>query len=138
MAVLSQLFFPATTTQQTTKKTNPNRSTTGHWLNHAKEHCLVGAKGDLSQLESFADGGYLKLDTDVIVSQPRESSRKPDEIYRIIERIAPRERKIEIFARPHNVWPGWTSVGNQLGGSRVVEPHMRDAKQFADDHPPAL
>ncbi|KAG0625595.1 hypothetical protein M758_2G067100 [Ceratodon purpureus] len=45
---------------------------TGHWLNHSKEHCLVGIKGhpDVNR----------NIDTDVIVAEVRETSRKPDEV----------------------------------------------------------
>jgi len=36
---------------------------TGHWMNHAKEHCIIGAKGDTSRL--FNPG----LDCDVLVAE---------------------------------------------------------------------
>ena len=67
---------------------------TGHWLNHSKEHCLIGIKGN-PKLNT-------NLDCDVIVSEVRETSRKPDEIYELIERMKPGGRKLELFARPHN------------------------------------
>lgn len=86
---------------------------TGHWLNHSKEHCLVGIKGNPNLLKGS--------DCDVIVSEVRETSRKPDEIYELIERISPGGRKVEIFARPHNRRHGWISVGNQLPGTYFVE-----------------
>jgi mRNA (2'-O-methyladenosine-N6-)-methyltransferase len=38
----------------------------------------------------------------VIVSEVRETSRKPDEAYGLIERMFPGGRKIELFGRPHN------------------------------------
>ena len=46
------------------------------------------------------------LDTDVIVSEVRETSRKPDEVYGLIERMCPGGRKIEVFGRKHNTRPG--------------------------------
>jgi mRNA (2'-O-methyladenosine-N6-)-methyltransferase len=59
------------------------------------------------------------------VSETRETSRKPDAIYGIIERLAPGTRKIELFGRRHNTGqPGWVTLGNQLGGSRVVDQEM--------------
>ena len=85
----------------------------GHWLNHSKEHCLVGMKG--------APKLNRNLDTDVIVSEVRETSRKPDELYSIIERMCPGGRKIELFARPHNRRPGWLALGNQLPNNYVCE-----------------
>lgn len=47
---------------------------TGHWLNHGKEHCLVGMKGSPQNLNRG-------LDSDVIVAEVRATSHKPDEIY---------------------------------------------------------
>lgn len=47
---------------------------TGHWLNHSKEHCLVGIKGNPEINRN--------IDTDVIVAEVRETSRKPDEVCR--------------------------------------------------------
>jgi len=96
---------------------------TGHWLNHTKEHMLVGVKSH------FDEAGNLKfpswcnrgLDTDVIVSEVRETSRKPDEVYGLIERMCPGGRKIEIFGRKHNARPGWLTLGNQLGNDQIFE-----------------
>ncbi|TCD71351.1 hypothetical protein EIP91_011122 [Steccherinum ochraceum] len=96
---------------------------TGHWLNHTKEHMLVGVKtvtdeqGNL-KFPSWANRG---LDTDVIVSEVRETSRKPEEVYGMIERMCPGGRKIEIFGRKHNTRPGWLTLGNQLGPDQVFE-----------------
>lgn len=68
------------------KITNQNKISrggkTGHWLNHSKEHCLVGIKGDVSKYNR-------NIDCDVLMTEIRETSRKPDEIYQIMERVAP-------------------------------------------------
>lgn len=101
---------------------------TGHWLNHSKEHCLVGLKGNPEVNRN--------IDTDVIVAEVRETSRKPDEVcclslhanhyyslliqnavidiansfwqmYPMLERISPRTRKLELFARMHNTHAGY-------------------------------
>lgn len=119
---------------------------TGHWLNHSKEHCLVGIKGDPLVNRN--------IDTDVLVAEVRETSRKPDEVvsfsililfaiyflislipfylftfiadglcyelsyyevystalsqmYPLLERISPRTRKLELFARMHNTQAGY-------------------------------
>lgn len=90
---------------------------TGHWLNHSKEHCLVGIKGNPEVNRN--------IDTDVIVAEVRETSRKPDEMYPLLERISPRTRKLELFARMHNVHAGWMSLGNQLQGVRLVDEGLR-------------
>ncbi|CAL9038070.1 unnamed protein product [Musa banksii] len=90
---------------------------TGHWLNHSKEHCLVGIKGNPEVNRN--------IDTDVIVAEVRETSRKPDEMYPMLERISPRTRKLELFARMHNTHAGWLSLGNQLQGVRLVDEGLR-------------
>lgn len=88
---------------------------TGHWLNHGKEHCLVGVKGNPKEINRG-------LDCDVIVAEVRATSHKPDEIYGIIERLSPGTRKIELFGRPHNVQPNWITLGNQVEGIRLTDP----------------
>ena len=99
---------------------------TGHWLNHSKEHCLIGYKGNPKLNKG--------VDCDVLVSEVRETSRKPDEIYELIERMKPGGRKLELFARSHNRRKGWVSLGNQLPGIYFVEEDMieRFNKAFPD------
>ncbi|KAL3132362.1 hypothetical protein ABBQ32_008938 [Trebouxia sp. C0010 RCD-2024] len=103
---------------------------TGHWLNHSKEHCLVGVKGS-PQINR-------NLDCDVLVAEVRETSRKPDEMYSLLERLSPGTRKLEIFARPHNVQPGWVCLGNQLDGTKIADPEMLAAytKAYGNPTPP--
>lgn len=60
----------------------------------------------------------------MLVSEVRETSRKPDEMYPLLERLSPGTRKLEIFARQHNVRPGWVSLGNQLDGVYITDPEM--------------
>ncbi|KAH3760082.1 N6-adenosine-methyltransferase 70 kDa subunit [Pelomyxa schiedti] len=91
---------------------------TGHWLNHSKEHCLVAVKG-------FPSANTC-IDCDVIVSEVRETSRKPDELYDMIERLSPNTRKVELFGRQHNVRPGWLTLGNQLDGTFLYDHDLQD------------
>ncbi|XP_072884973.1 N(6)-adenosine-methyltransferase catalytic subunit METTL3-like [Hemitrygon akajei] len=100
---------------------------TGHWLNHGKEHCLVGVKGN-------PQGFNRGLDCDVIVAEVRSTSHKPDEIYGMIERLSPGTRKIELFGRPHNVQPNWITLGNQLDGIHLLDPDVvaRFKKRYPD------
>jgi len=98
---------------------------TGHWLNHSKEHCLVGYKGNPNINKM--------LDVDVLISEVRETSRKPDEMYPLLERLSPGTRKLEIFGRPHNTQAGWITLGNQLEGVRLVEDNLR--KRFLAKYP---
>ena len=53
---------------------------TGHWINHSKEHCLIGIKGK-PQINN-------NIDCDVVCAEVRETSRKPDEMYDLLERLA--------------------------------------------------
>ena len=72
---------------------------------------LVGVKtvhdkeGNL-KFPSWANRG---IDTDVVVSEVRETSRKPDEVYELIERMCSGGRKVEIFGRRHNTRPGYVN-----------------------------
>jgi len=99
---------------------------TGHWINHGKEHCLVGRKGD-------PKGVNVGLDCDVLVSEVRDTSHKPDEIYGLIERLSPGTRKVELFGRQHNVQPNWITLGNQLRGVNLVDPDV--VKRFKEKYP---
>nr|XP_033781184.1 N6-adenosine-methyltransferase catalytic subunit isoform X2 [Geotrypetes seraphini] len=102
---------------------------TGHWLNHGKEHCLVGVKGN-------PQGFNRGLDCDVIVAEVRSTSHKPDEIYGMIERLSPGTRKIELFGRPHNVQPNWITLGNQLDGIHLLDPDV--VARFKERYPDGI
>ena len=73
------------------------------------------------------------IDCDVIVSEVRETSRKPDEIYQVIERIHPGGRKIELFGRPHNCSTGWLTLGNQIPGVYILEEEL--LKNYSATYP---
>lgn len=47
-------------------------------------------------------------------------------------------RKLEIFARQHNVRPGWVSLGNQLNNTNIREPDMlaRYVERYGPPLPP--
>mmetsp|Transcript_13151 Transcript_13151/g.16490 ORF Transcript_13151/g.16490 Transcript_13151/m.16490 type:complete len:225 (+) Transcript_13151:2011-2685(+) len=67
------------------KSTVNGRLAKGHgfYLQHAKESCLVGMKGN--RPESLQGN----ISPDVIVSQRRGQSQKPEEIYKLIETLVP-------------------------------------------------
>jgi len=67
--------------------------------------------------------GHINLNCNAKL-QVRETSRKPDEMYSLLERLSPGTRKLEIFARSHNLQPGWVGLGNQLNGTKIMEPEM--------------
>lgn len=109
---------------------------TGPYINHTKEHCLIGIKGyeecensnsNRDNSSSSSGGGntnssgtssrprlssslHLCVDCDVIVSPTRETSRKPDEMYALLDRLAPNKPKIELFGRQHNTREGWFTL----------------------------
>ena len=107
---------------------------TGHWLNHSKEHCLVGVKGPVA----YSRYGHRRIDADVIVAPVRENSRKPDELYGIIERLVGDDEEgghegdgnqffnLELFGRSHNRRPGWVTLGNQLGSSSITHSELQN------------
>ncbi|KAH0542929.1 hypothetical protein FGG08_002698 [Glutinoglossum americanum] len=103
---------------------------TGHWLNHTKEHCLVGIKGD--------PPAYSK-EPDCIVAPMRETSRKPDEIYNMIDRLTRRNvKKLELFGRTGNLRSGWLTVGNQVPrGFKVADPVLAENLKEAKNYPSA-
>lgn len=80
----------------------------GFYLQHAKETCLIGVKGDIRHK------AYFNVGTDVIFSQRRGQSQKPEEIYELAERLVPNGYYLEIFARRNNLHDGWVSIGNEL------------------------
>lgn len=91
---------------------------TGHWLNHSKEHLVVGVKGSPAWLRQG-------VDLDYIVGNSREALRKPDEVYDVVERMVGRHaRKLELFGRQHNTRAGWMTLGAQVNGTHVVEPEV--------------
>jgi len=80
----------------------------GFYLQHAKETCLIGVKGDVR------DKAFFNIKTDVIFSQRRGQSQKPEEIYDIAEALVPNGYYMEIFGRRNNLHNGWVTIGNEL------------------------
>ena len=80
----------------------------GFYLQHAKETCLVGVKGDVR------NKAYFNIKSDTIFSQRRGQSQKPEEIYDIAEALVPNGHYLEIFGRRNNLHNGWITIGNEL------------------------
>lgn len=83
----------------------------GYYLMHSFEMCLVGYKCPQGEYVEYNS----KISNNVIFGEVRKKSQKPDELYEIIDLMMPGSKKIELFARNHNLRPGWFSLGNQLG-----------------------
>lgn len=45
------------------------------------------------------------------------STKKPDDMYRIIEHFALGKRRLELFGEDHNIRPGWLTLGKDLSYS---------------------
>lgn len=80
----------------------------GYYLQHAKETCLIGYKGNLAEKVN------LKIEADVIFSMRRGQSQKPEEVYEIAESLVPKGFYLEIFGRRNNLHNGWVTIGNEL------------------------
>lgn len=80
----------------------------GYYLQHSKETCLVGIKGNPWKR---VNKGILE---DCIFSKRRGQSQKPNEIYDMIEELIPDGYYIEIFGRRNNLRNGWVTIGNEL------------------------
>ena len=81
----------------------------GLWTRKQAEICLLGTRGKVSR----NDKGVRQ----VIMSERREHSRKPDEIYERIERLVDGPY-LEMFARQR--WPGWDQLGDETDKFEVA------------------
>jgi N6-adenosine-specific RNA methylase IME4 len=81
----------------------------GHYTRANAEICLLGIRGQMP----VADKGISQL----ILSQRRDHSWKPDEQYERIERLYPGTTKLELFARRRR--SGWDALGLDLDGRDV-------------------
>lgn len=94
----------------------------GRHLNHAKEICIIGRRGTLGKHAT-------NFGNDVLFCKRLEQSRKPEEVYTIIERSFPNSSYLEVFGRLHNVRNNWVTLGNdkQFG----YQPSIIKLPQFA-------
>jgi N6-adenosine-specific RNA methylase IME4 len=77
----------------------------GYWVRNQHEILLIAARG------AMRSPPQAMRPSSVIIAPRREHSRKPDEVYQIIERAYPDLPKIELFAR--NAQPDWAAWGNE-------------------------
>ena len=75
----------------------------GYWTRSNPEMCLLGTKGKPKRLDMSVK--------QLVVSQRREHSRKPDEVYDRIEKML-EGPYLEMFAR--NTRQGWDNFGNEV------------------------
>lgn len=87
------------------KDGGPDGRGVGFYFRNTTELILFGVKG--KKARTLAPG---RSQVNIIRSMKREHSRKPDELYDIIEACSP-DPRLELFARGLRV--GWASWGNQ-------------------------
>jgi N6-adenosine-specific RNA methylase IME4 len=69
----------------------------------------------------------------VIVERRTVHSRKPGAAYRLIERMFPNRRKLELFARPPGR-AGWTSVGlDTTAEAAAFRAELQDMNRHPDE-----
>ncbi len=120
---------------------------TGHHLNHTKEHCLVGAKvrsnaGESEDLKSRPIAGstqsyvgsrgaachrhcrdwmHCGINADVIVSEVRDTSRKPTSCTTSSSDSVPQVGRWSSLVAKHNVRKRMAHPGNQLKSDHVLD-----------------
>ncbi|KXN92700.1 Methyltransferase-like protein 14 [Leucoagaricus sp. SymC.cos] len=80
-------------------------------LTRTKQHCLMGIRGTVRR---STDSWFVhcNVDTDVIIweGDPADPTRKPPEMYTLIENFCLGIRRLEIFGRPSSLRRGWVTV----------------------------
>lgn len=94
----------------------PDGRGVGFYFRNVTELVLFGTRGNLRTL---APG---RRQVNLIASRKREHSRKPDELYDIIERCSPGPF-LELFARGQR--PGWAQWGDEVETYPVHPPRPR-------------
>jgi len=111
----------------------PDGRGVGFYFRNVTELVLFGVRGSMRTLQPG------RTQVNLIATRKREHSRKPDEIYDLIERCSPGPY-LELFARFSR--PGWAQWGNEdvEENSRfgVAKRTGHDEKQLRLLEPPAL
>lgn len=89
---------------KTRKDGGPDGRGVGFYFRNVTELILFGTRGHIRTLQPG------RTQTNILISQKREHSRKPDEIYTLIEQCSPGPY-LELFARFRR--PGWDQWGNE-------------------------
>jgi len=95
------------------KDGGPDGRGVGFYFRNVTELLLFGVKGKLRTLAP------ARSQVNVIVRRKREHSRKPDEVYRLIEECSPGPY-LELFARQRIA--GWTGWGDELDSYALTAP----------------
>jgi N6-adenosine-specific RNA methylase IME4 len=87
------------------KDGGPDGRGVGFYFRNTTELLLFGVRG--KNARTLAPG---RRQVNILRTRKREHSRKPDELYELIESCSPGPY-LELFAR--GTWPGWNAWGNQ-------------------------
>lgn len=96
------------------KDGGPDGRGVGFYFRNVTELILFGVRG---RMRTLAPG---RRQVNVVAQRKREHSRKPDEVYALIERCSPGPY-LELFARERT--PGWTQWGDELDTYPETRPH---------------
>lgn len=97
------------------KDGGPDGRGVGFYFRNVTEMVLFGVRGGL---RTFAPG---RRQVNIITSRKREHSRKPDQLYEIIEKCSPAPY-LELFARHPR--PGWAQWGNEINSSSFYDTQL--------------
>lgn len=97
------------------KDGGPDGRGVGFYFRNVTEMVLFGVRGSLRTREAG------RRQTNIIVSQKRGHSRKPDQLYSIIEQCSP-EPYLELFARSgRDRWSQWGNEAPEVYQLRILE-----------------
>jgi N6-adenosine-specific RNA methylase IME4 len=103
------------------KDRGPDGRGVGFYFRNVTELVLFGTRGSIRTL---APG---RRQVNIILSRKREHSRKPDELYEVIEACSPGPY-LEMFARTQR--EGWTAWGDEIRGTSNRRPSAQHAFAF--------
>jgi N6-adenosine-specific RNA methylase IME4 len=96
------------------KDGGPDGRGVGFYFRNVTELVLFGVRG---AMRTLAPG---RTQVNILSTRKREHSRKPDELYDVIERCSPGPY-LELFARHSR--PNWSQWGNQIGADAAGKPY---------------
>ncbi|KAJ3879122.1 MT-A70-domain-containing protein [Lentinula edodes] len=104
-------------------------------LTRTKQHCLIGIRGTVRR---STDSWFVhcNVDTDVIIweGDPCDPTRKPPEMYTLIENFCLGIRRLEIFGRASSsIRRGWVTVLGQVEEDQLHRTHGVGETVFVDD-----
>jgi len=112
------------------KDGGPDGRGVGFYFRNVTEMVLFGIRGHIRTLQPG------RSQVNIVSTRKREHSRKPDELYPLIERCSPGPY-LELFAR--HTRPGWTQWGNEVSQSAgPIYPQYRGGPVTPYIEPPIL